>query len=403
MGGNEQRPLSNIRVVDAGHMLAGPFCGTIFAEFGAEVIKVEHPQFGDPLRRFGTIDPSTGDGLVWCVEARNKKSITLNLSTREGAELFKELARKSDIVIESFRPGTMERWGLGYEDLAAVNPRIIMVRVSGYGQTGPYRHRPGFARVAHAFGGLTYLSGEPDRPPTVPGSTSLADYMAGMWAAIGAFVALHERSRSGRGQVVDIALYEAVMRVLDEVIPLYGRYGVVRERMGADVPHIVPHSHYRTRDGRWIALAGSTDKMWVRIASMIGKPELAEDDRFKTMSARIQNRDAVNNLLADWFATLDAEEAISRCEEAEVPCSLIYSVRDMFEDEHYRQRGDLVQHPDSRWGEVVMPRVVPILSRTPGSIVWGGPALGEHNEEIYGDLLGLSSQEIASLREKGVI
>lgn len=311
--------------------------------------------------------------------------------------------QESDIVIESFRPGTMERWGLGYEDLASVNESIIMVRISGYGQTGPYRHRPGFARVAHAFGGLTYLSGEPGRAPTVPGSTSLADYMAGMWAAIGAFIALHERSRSGKGQVVDIALYEAVMRVLDEVIPLYGRYGIVRERMGADVPHIVPHSHYQTKDGRWVALAGSTDKMWARIAQMIGRPELAEDEAFKTMDARIRNREAVNTLLAEWFGALEASDAIARCEEAEVPCSLVYSVKDMFEDQHYRERGDLVYQCDSRWGEVVMPRVVPMLSRTPGSITHGGPALGEHNEEIFGKLLGLSSEEIASLRERGII
>jgi crotonobetainyl-CoA:carnitine CoA-transferase CaiB-like acyl-CoA transferase len=395
-------PLDGIRVLDLATFLAAPFCGTILADFGAEVIKVEQPKVGDPLRRFGT-QTECGDTLVWLSEARNKKSITLDLRNPQGADLLRKLVAQSDVVLENFRPGTLERWGLGYEQLREVNTKLVMLRVSAYGQTGPYRERPGFARIAHAFSGLAYLAGEAGRVPVVPGSTSLADYMSGVWGALGVLLALRVAEQSGVGQYIDIGLYESVFRFLDETAPVYARDGFVRERQGADTVNIVPHSHYETQDGRWIALACSNDKMFERLAAAMGKPELATSPEYGTMAARIERRDEVNRIVADWMGGLTADEVTARCEEYEVPCAPLYSIADIFEDPQYAARENLLRVQDPRVGEVVLPASVPRLSETPAQFKHAGPALGADSDDIYRSLLGLDDAALEDLRKAGVV
>lgn len=397
-----QGPLRGIRVLDIGSFLAAPFCGTVMAEFGAEVIKIEEPGEGDPLRRFGTMT-EVGDTMVWLSESRNKKCVTLDLRKPKGVEILLKLVAQSDIVVENFRPGVLEGWGLGYEQIKAANPRVIMVRISGYGQTGPYRSRPGFARIAHAFSGLVYLAGESGRPPVMPGSTSLADYMSGVWAALGALMALRERDRSGRGQYIDIGLYESIFRFLDEIAPAYDRKGFIRERLGADTINIVPHSHYETQDGKWVAIACSNDKMFYRLADAMGAPALCSDPRYSVMAARLARREEVNQLVSDWTRSLPADEVLRICEEKSVPCSLIYSIKDIFEDPHYAERANILRMAGGRVPGFVLPNVVPRLSETPGEVAWVGPALGEHTDEVYRELLGLSAEDIARLRADNVI
>jgi crotonobetainyl-CoA:carnitine CoA-transferase CaiB-like acyl-CoA transferase len=395
-------PLSGLRVLDIATFVAAPFCGTLLAEFGAEVIKVEQPGEGDSLRKFGT-RTECGDSLVWLSEARNKKSITLDLRTSEGACMFRQLAAKSAVVLENFRPGTLEKWGLGYETLAAVNPALVMLRVSAYGQTGPLRDKPGFARIAHAFGGLAYLSGEPGRTPVVPGSTSLADYMSGLFGAVGVLIALRDAERTGKGQIVDIGLYESVFRVLDELAPAFARYGYQRERMGADTVNIVPHSHYQTRDGSWVALACSNDRMWQRLASAMNRPALALDPRYAHMKARADRRDEVNALVSDWVGSLHVDEVLDACDRYEAPCSKLLNIADIFRDAQFIARKNLTELRDPRAGSLVLPSPIPRLSRTPPELRSAGPGLGASNEEILGGLLGLSSSDQDELKRRGVI
>ena len=393
--------LEGIRVLDLGTFIAGPHCATILSEFGAEVIKVEPPGEGDSLRRLGTRS-ACGDTLVWLSESRNKKCVTLDLRQERGRELLRELAAHCDVIVENFRPGTLEKWGLGYDELRAINPRAVLVRISAYGQDGPMRLQPGFARVAHAFSGLAYLAGEPGRVPVVPGSTSLADYMSGMYGAIGALVALKARERTGEGQCVDMALYESVFRVLDEIVPAYQQHGYVRERNGADTVNVCPHSHYETRDGKWIAIACSNDSMFQRLAGAMGQPELASADRFGPQALRLAARAEVNGLVAAWVGSLDSATVLERCERAGTPASLIYSIADIFEDPQYRARGN-IRTMASRIGDLAVPEVVPRLSSTPGSIRWLGQALGAHNDEVFGTLLGMTSHEIEAARAQRVI
>ncbi|PZP90603.1 MAG: carnitine dehydratase [Variovorax paradoxus] len=395
-------PLNGIRVLDIGNFLAAPFCATVLAEFGAEVIKAEKPGEGDPLRRFGTMT-ELGDTMVWLSESRNKKCITLDLRTPRGREICLDLAARCDIVVENFRPGVLEGWSLGYEQFKAVNPDVVMVRISGYGQTGPYRGRPGFARVAHAFSGLVHLAGEPGRPPVMPGSTSLADYMAGVWGALGALMALRERDASGCGQVIDIGLYEAIFRFLDEIAPAYDTSGFIRDRLGADTINIVPHSHYGTGDDKWVAIACSNDKMFYRLAEAMQAPELITDPRYRLMGDRLARREEVNGLVSAWTRGLPADQILRACDDKGVPCSLIYSIKDIFEDPQYAARENILRMAGGRMPGFVVPNVVPKLSETPGGVAWLGPALGAHNDEIYRDLLGLSPQAIEQLRADEVI
>lgn len=397
-----QGPLRGIRVLDIGNFLAAPFCATVLGEFGAEVIKVEQPGVGDPLRRFGTMT-EVGDTMVWLSESRNKKCITLDLRTPRGREICLDLAARCDIVVENFRPGVLEGWNLGYDQFKAANPRLVMVRISGYGQTGPYRLRPGFARVAHGFSGLANLAGEPGRQPVMPGSTSLADYIAGMWGALGAMMALRERDQNGRGQYIDIGLYEAIFRLLDEIAPAFDTSGFIRERLGADTINIVPHSHYGTRDGKWVAIACSNDKMFYRLAEAMEAPELITDPRYRLMGDRLARREEVNGIVSAWTHSLQAEEILRVCNEQSVPCSLIYSIKDIFEDPQYAARENILRMVGGRMPGFVVPNVVPKLSETPGEVAWLGPALGAHNDEIYGELLGMSAQDIDQLRSDQVI
>ncbi len=393
--------LADLRVLDLGSFIAGPFCSTLLAEFGAEVIKVEPPDGGDALRKFGT-DTACGDTLVWLSESRNKKCVTLNLRTARGIELLKQLIAKSDVVVENFRPGVMEKWGLGWEQVKAINRRAVMVRISAYGQTGPYREQPGFARVAHAFSGLAFLAGEPGRVPVVPGSTSLADYMSGLYGALGAMIALHAREKSGEGQCVDLGLYEPVFRVLDEIVPAFQQSGFIRERLGADTVNVCPHSHYRSRDDKWIAIACSNDKIFERLAGAMDRPELAHADQFGLKEKRLAARNTVNGIVADWVATLDCSDVLARCEKAGTPASLIYSIADIFEDPQYQAREN-IRTVASRIGDLAVPGVVPKLSATPGTINWLGDALGAHNEEVFGQVLGMEPADVRALARDGVI
>ncbi|MFB9261680.1 CaiB/BaiF CoA transferase family protein [Bradyrhizobium erythrophlei] len=392
--------LEGLRVLDIATFVAAPFCGTILADFGAEVIKVEQPKGGDPLRQFGTIS-QCGDSLVWLSEARNKKTATLDLRKPEGVVLFKNLAAKADIILENFRPGTLEKWGLGFETLREVNPRLIMLRISAYGQTGPKRDEPGFARIAHAFAGISWLSGEADGPPVVPGSTSMADYISGMWGAIGVLTALRARDRTGRGQFIDLALYESVFRLLDELAPAYAKYGTIRERMGADTVNVVPHSHYRTGTGEWVALACTSDKMFARFASVMERPELAQE--FPTSATRVQNREHINSVVAQWMANHSLEDIIGRTRDGGVPCAQIYSIREIFEDPQYAARGNLLDVEDPRVGALVVPAPVPRLSETPPVFRHTGRPLGADNQDVFSKLAGLSAEEILAARAAGVI
>jgi len=394
--------LANVRVLDLATFIAAPFCGTILGDFGAEVIKIEHPTDGDSLRRFGT-DSGCGDTLVWLSESRNKKSITLNLKHEDGAELFRQLVRQSDVVLENFRPGTMEKWGIGFDDLQRINPKLVMLRVSAYGQTGPMRQEPGFARIAHGFGGLTHLAGEADGPPVVPGSTSLADYISGMWGAIGVLLALRHVQQGGNGQFIDVALYESVFRLLDEIVPAYAKYGVVRERMGADTVNVVPHSHYRTADGHWIAIACTNDRMFERLAAVMERPEMARSPLYATTVARVERRAEVNAIVTSWVGALTQAEVLSLCQAGGVPCGPIYTIADIFKDPQYQAREVMVEVTDPRVGPVTIPAPMPRLSETPARFRHTGRPLGADTAAILAELLQLDSDALCTLRDKKVI
>ncbi len=389
-------------MLDIATFIAAPFCGATLAEFGAEVIKVEQPGVGDPLRYWGTTT-ECGDSLVWLSEARNKKSITLDLRLGEGKEIFRKLVAKSDVVLENFRPGTLEKWGLGYEALSELNPGLVMLRVSAYGQTGPYKDRPGYARIAHAFSGLSYLAREPGAKPVMPGSTSLADYFSGLYGAVGVLMALRSRDKSGRGQYIDIGLYESIFRIMDELVPAYGRSGFVRQPMGADTVNIVPHSHYRASDDKWVAIACSSDRMFQRLAATMGRPELGQDPRYCSMGERDKRRDELNAMVSEWVASRPGHEVLRVCEENEMACGLLYDIADIFADPQYRERENIKHMHDERVGDFDAPNVVPRLSETPGSLDHLGPALGAHNDEVYGALLALTKSDLDALRTAKVI
>lgn len=396
--------LAGLRVIDLGTFIGGPFCGTILAEFGAEVIKVEQPGVGEPMRHWADVGQEGNHSLFWAQEGRNKKSITVNLRVPEGQEIIKELVKRSDILIENYQPGTLEKWHLGYEDVRAVNPGIIMVRVSGYGQTGPYSHKPGFARVAQAFGGLAYLVGEPGGPPLTPGSTTIADYASGLFAVIGALVAKQHRDRTGEGQVVDVALYESIFRIMDNLAVVYSYSGQVREAVGMGTPYAVPHGHFQTKDGKWVAIACTNDRMWRRLCEAMDRADLASDPRYATVNERIARRTSVDQLVNDFSRQLPRRELVDLLDRHEVPVGPIYSIEDIFQDPHYRERGSLVDVVDPVFGKVSMPAIVPLLSKTPGRIKHPGPPeLGSHNEEILGGMLEYTAEQLVDLRERGVI
>jgi len=307
------------------------------------------------------------------------------------------------VLVENFQPGTMERWGLGWDVLSAVNPRLIMVRISGYGQTGPYRDRPGFGRIGNAFGGLSFLAGYPDRAPVTPGSATIPDYMAGLYGALGALLAMQARQKTGRGQVVDIGLYEPIFRILDELASAFQHGGYIRQRMGPGTVNVVPHSHYPTKDGRWIAIACTNDKIFARLADAMERPELADDARWGRLSAREAERAVVDETVGVWTARFDRDELLRRCEAAQVPCGPVYAIDEIFDDPQYAARENILRVANSRVGELAVPNLVPKLSDTPGAVKWLGPELGAHNDEIYRGILGLDDTELNRLRTAGVV
>jgi succinyl-CoA:(S)-malate CoA-transferase subunit B len=397
-------PLEGIRVLDLATVIAGPYAASVLGEFGADVLKIEKPGEGCSLRNFGT-PTSVGDTITWLSDARNKRSVTLDMRTPEGADLLKRLVKDADVLVENFRPGTMEKWGLGWDVLSAINPRLVMLRVTGYGQDGPYKDRPGFARVAHAVGGLAYLSGMPKGVPVTPGSTTLGDYITGLYGCVGILMALRYRDATGEGQYIDACLYESVFRCTDELAPAYGMYKVVRERHG---PHnnefACPNGHFPTRDGQWVAISCTTDKLFARLAMAMNRPELAEDHLYGRQEERIEHRADVNEIVRDWAGSLTRAEVLERCFAAHAPAGPLNSIADIFGDRQFHARRTLVSIDDEEVGEsIIVPAVMPRLSETPGHIKHLGPRLGAHTEEVLKEILELDDEEIASLREKHII
>lgn len=402
------RPLDGIRVIDVSSFIAGPYAAAQLAEFGAEVIKCELPKVGDPLRKFGShidaVEGCAGETLPWLSEQRNKKVVTLDLRKPEGAELLKRLVAEADVLVENFQVGTLEGWGLGWETLKAVNPRLVMVRISGYGQTGPYAGRPGFGRIANAFGGLSFLAGYPDRPPVTPGSATIPDYLAGIYGAFGALLALRSRDLTGVGQVVDLGLYEPVFRILDELAPAFQSRGFVRQRMGPGTVNVVPHSHYPTKDERWIAIACTNDKIFARLAEAMGEPELAGEGRWGLLKNRERDRAEVDAYVGAWTSRFERADLLALCDRQQVPCGPVYAIDEIFADPHYAARDNIAMIDDERFANpLAVANVVPRLSETPGGIDWLGQPIGAHNDEIYRGLLGLTEAELQLLAKTGVI
>jgi len=401
--GTGDLPLDGIRVVDVGTFIAGPYAATIMGEFGAEVYHVEHPLSGDPFRRLGT--PSDRDDtFAWLSEARNKKSVTIDLRVPKGVEIFKGLIAKSDVCVESFRPGMLESWGLGWEALNEINPGLVMLRVTGYGQTGPYRYHAGFAHLAHAFGGLSYLSGFPGQTPVIPSSSPLGDYMSGLYGAIGVLLALRYKDLTGEGQYIDLAGYEAVFRQLDEMASAYGMFGKIREREGSGTVIAVPHGHFQTKDNKWVAIACTNNKMFSRLVEdAMGRPELAAESSYGLKAIRLERRDEVNALVSEWTGSLTRDQLMEKCLAAQVPIGSLNSIADIFADPHFQARNDLVHLEEDELGEIVIPGVFPKLSETPGRVTSLGPPLGKHTDEVLSSVLGLSTSELVQLHKNKVI
>jgi formyl-CoA transferase len=393
--------LAGIRVVELGQVIAGPFCGQLLGDLGADVIKVEPPQVGDVLRQWGRVQDSDGDSLWWRVTGRNKRSVTVDLRRPEGQSLVRRLAGQADVLLENFRPGTMERWGLGWDELSRVNERLVMVRVSGFGQNGPYAERAGYAAVGEAMGGLRALTGYPDRPPTRVG-LSIGDSLAGTMAALGAVAALEARHRTGRGQVVDASIFESVLAMTEALVPEWQVAEVRRERTGATLPGIAPSNIFPTADGQ-VLIAANQDSVFRRLTKAMGMPELADDPRFLDHRARGERQSELDEIIAGWTRVRSSLEALGPLHEAGVPAGLVYEPADMLSDPHFQARGSIAHVPDEEFGEVAMPAVVPRLSATPGSIREPAPRLGEHTDAVLTELLGLSSQEIQELRAAGVV
>jgi formyl-CoA transferase len=375
-------PLAGYRVLELGQLIAGPFCGQLLGDMGAEVIKVEPPGTGDAMRQWGQVLPG-GESLWWSVVARNKKSVTLDLRTEHGRETVRRLTRECDVVVENFRPGRMEEWGLTYEALAEINPGVVMVRVSGFGQTGPYAHRAGFGAVGEAMGGLRYIAGDPDGP-TVRTGIAIGDALAGMFGAYGALSALLERERSGRGQQIDVAIYESVLAFMESLIPEYQVAGYIRERTGATLPGVAPSNVYPTEDGVTVLIAANQDTVFRRFATAMGRPELGHDPRYATHAARGARQAELDAMVAAWTTTIGSADLIALMDEHGVPAGPIYRPPEMLADPHFAAREAIVTVPHPRFGAVAMQNVMPRMSRTPGSVRWAGPRLGEHNEEILG-------------------
>jgi formyl-CoA transferase len=394
-------PLAGVRVIELGSLIAGPFCGQLLADFGADVIKCEPPGVGDPMRAWGR-EKAHGQSLWWPIIARNKRSVTLDLRTVAGQVVVRDLLRDADVLLENFRPGTMERWGLGFDELSALNPGLVMVRVSGFGQTGPYAERAGYGAIAEAMGGLRYVVGDPSTPPSRVG-ISLGDSLAATFAALGTMMALRVRDRTGQGQVVDTAIYEAVMALMESLVPEYTLAGFIRERSGPILPNVAPSNVYPTSDGAMVLIAANQDTVFRRLTVCMGQPELSTDERYASHTARGQNQARLDETVAAWSRTLTAAELTALLLKHSVPVGQIYRAPEMMADPHLRARRSIVEVEDPRLGAVAMQSVFPRLSATPGTVRHTGPALGEHNIEVFQGLLGIDDDTYAKLIADGVI
>lgn len=394
-------PLADIRVLEMGQLLAGPFCGQLLGDFGADVIKIEQPGAGDPMREWGREKPY-GKSLWWPVVARNKRSITCNLRVSEGQDLVRRLVAETDVLIENFRPGTLERWGLSPAELWEINPRLIVTRVTGFGQDGPYAPRAGFGAIGEAMGGIRYVIGDPDHPPARAG-ISLGDALAATFAALGTLVALHARTSTGRGQIVDSAIYEAVLAMMESLVPEWQVAGYQRERTGSTLPNVSPSNVYPTADDEMVLIAANQDTVFKRLATAMNREELAADARYATHSARGAHAEELDALIAEWTVTHESDELLKLLDDSGVPCGRIFRAADMLVDPHFAARKAIVSlaHPD--FGEIAMQNAFPKLSETPGRVRHVGPKLGEHNQAVYGELLHLADREIERLSELGVI
>jgi len=394
-------PLSDLRVIELGTLLAGPFCGQLLGDMGADVIKVEPPGQGDPLRVWGR-EKTDGKSLWWPVVARNKKSITLDLRQAEGQKVLHELVAKADFLLENFRPGTLEKWHCGYDELAKINPRLIMIRVSGYGQSGPYSRRAGFGAVGEAMGGLRYVVGDPSTPPSRMG-ISIGDSLAATFACLGALSALHHREVTGRGQVVDSAIYEAVLGMMESLITEYDKAGYIRERTGAILPNIAPSNVYPTSDGSMVLIAANQDAVFQRLTQAMGRPELSAQPEYATHGARGQRQKEIDGIIGEWTRTKACADVLALMEEFAVPAGLIYRAPEMLDDPHFRARDAIVSVPHPDFGELKMQNVAPKLSRSPGRVRSPSPSLGQHNDDVYRGLLNMTADRYAQLQAAKVI
>jgi crotonobetainyl-CoA:carnitine CoA-transferase CaiB-like acyl-CoA transferase len=392
-------PLAGLRVVEMGQLLAGPFCGQMLGDMGADVIKIEDPAKGDPLRQWGRELPE-GQSLWWAIVGRNKRSVTLNLRELEAQEIARKLLSTADILIENFRPGTMERWGLSYESLQQLNPGLIMVRVSGFGQDGPYSQRAGYGAIGEAMGGLRYVVGDPSTPPSRVG-ISIGDTLAAMFATIGSLAALREREASGRGQIVDSSIYEAVLGVMESLVPEWQVSGYQRERTGATLPNVAPSNVYPTRDGKWVLIAANQDTVFGRLAHAMGQPELASDPRYATHGARGNHQAELDGIVAEYTSGQTAEDLEAALEKHGVPAGKIFRPVDMLTDPQYQARESIISVDHEILGPVSMQNVFPKLSRTAGTVRWPGPELGKHTAEVLAGI-GITGDELSSLRERGL-
>jgi formyl-CoA transferase len=393
-------PLKDLRVLELGTLLAGPFCGQLLGDMGAEVIKIEPPGQGDPMRVWGR--QAAGEpSLWWPVIARNKKAITLDLRQAEGQRLLKELIAKADFLLENFRPGTLEKWGLGWEQLSAVNPRLVMIRVSGYGQTGPYAHRAGFGAIGEAMGGLRYVVGDPSTPPSRMG-ISIGDALAATFACVGALAALHHRERTGQGQVVDSAIYEAVLAMMESLVTEYDQTGYIRERTGAILPNVAPSNVYPTSDGL-VLIAANQDTVFRRLCEAMGEPALAADARYLTHQSRGAHQRELDERIARWTAALTTREVLALMDRHGVPAGQIYRAPEMLEDPHFAAREAIISVMHPQFGKLRMQNAAPKFSATPAGVRAPSPALGEHNDEIYLGMLGLERARYDALKAAKVI
>lgn len=401
MESEDDRPLSGMRVIELGQILAGPFTSTLLGYFGAEVIKIEPPGTGDPIRTWRIL--KDGTSLWWFSHARNKKSVTVNLKTESGQQIVRDLVRKADVLVENFRPGQMEKWELGPDALKAINPNLIYSRISGYGQTGPYAGKPGFASVCEGFGGFRYVNGFPNEPPVRP-NLSLGDTLAGMHAAFGILLAYVRRLKGepAPGQVVDVSIFESVFNMLEGIVPEYSGAGVVRQPSGSTITGIVPSNTYRCADDKLIVIGANTNSMFKRLMETMARSDLAEDPRFADNAGRVDHQALIDGAIASWAGAIPSTEALARLDEANVAAGPIYSVEDMFSDPQYQARG-LFERVEVGGEPLDIPAIVPRLSDTPGRTDWPGPELGSHTDEVLMGVLGYDATQVAGLRESGVI